>query len=167
MLFEDIMKPSGENMRRFIFDNIDLENTETETLESETPIFYSNLSIASMIKRSEIPLKQKQIASNYMTIKKIYGFFSVPSRITNVEKSLLSEYDFLPLEFTSYNKMAQELETLKEMSKTYNEKISKDSDKIFEIRVKELKYLYASNYFPQDEFCDGWRALEEYISYIA
>ena len=133
----------------------------------ETTASYLNLSMASMIRRSEVPLKQKQIASNYMVIKRVYGFFSVPSKITNMELNLLKEYDFLPLENTSYSKMVQELEILKEMSRAYDEKLCLDSDKIFELRVKELKYLYASNYFPQDEFCDGWRALEEYISYIA
>lgn len=144
----------------------DFENTITMRNREDNSLPYTNLSIASMIAKSEVPLKQKQIAGNYMVIKKIYGFFSVPSRITNMEIKLLGEYDFLPLENTSYSKMIEELKTLRDMSKSYNEKMVKDSDKIFELRVKELKYIYASNYFPQDEFNDGWRALEEYISFI-
>ena len=64
--------------------------------------------------------------------------------------------------------MQSELNMLRNLAMSDIEEVRLKSDKIFAIRVKELKYLYASNYFPpMGEIYNGWQFLEKYIEYIA
>ena len=126
------------------------------------------LSFETLIARSEIPNEQKLLAQNYMVIKRIYGTSSVPLKITNQEVSYLKQNGFETIENVTAEMMKDELNKLREFSLSEDEEIRKISNNVFAIRVKELKYLYASNYFPpMGEIYNGWKLLEKYIEYIA
>lgn len=130
--------------------------------------YYDTLSMSTLIARNLVPLKQKQIATNYMVIKKVFGFSAVPSKITNYEISVLKHHHFSTLENSTIRQVNQELEQIKKWSNSDDGFLKKQADLIFEIRVKELKFLYASKYFPPNgEIYDGYRALEKYIEFIS
>jgi len=133
-----------------------------------SPIHYETLSMSSLIAKGEISARQKQIANNYTVIKKIFGFTAVHSRITSKEESVLRIYNMNLLEHSTISEINQELDLLKKWSNSYDENLRKHADEIFEIRVKELKYLHACNYLGSYcEIYDGHRALEKYIEFIA
>lgn len=126
------------------------------------------LSMDTLIARSEIPYQHKLIAQNYMVIKRIYGASSVPQPITHQEEAYLRDNDFDTIQNVTAQKMQEELNLLRQLATSDIEEVRAKSDKIFAIRVKELKYLYASNYFPPvGEIYNGWQFLEKYIEYIA
>ena len=129
---------------------------------------YDNLSMSSLIARGQIPMKQRQLATNYMVIKRIFGFSAVHSRITNSERAILKKYGFDVLENSTISQMNHQLEQLKIWSNSGDTFVKAYADEIFEIRIKELKFLRASNYSTAvGEFYDGYKALERYIEYIA
>ena len=135
---------------------------------SNTSAEFENISLQSLFKKSRISPRQKEIANNYMVIKKIFGFSAVNSRVSNSEAGLLRQYSLKPLEETTYRSMVNELETLIEWSKTGKKKKKMHSDNIFEIRVKELKFLQANNSLLKlGELYDGYSVLEKYIEYLA
>ena len=103
---------------------------------SNTSAEFENISLQSLFKKSRISPRQKEIANNYMVIKKIFGFSAVNSRVSNSEAGLLRQYSLKPLEETTYRSMVNELETLIEWSKTGDALKKMHSDNIFEIRVK-------------------------------
>lgn len=139
--------------------------------EQETdvsPAHYETLSMSSLIARGEVPAKHKLLANNYMVIKKIFGFTAVHPRITNREIAMLSNYGLNTLESSNIKQINQELVLLKKWASSYDSDLRQHADEIFEVRVKELKYLYACNYInPYNEIYDGHRALEKYIEFIA
>jgi len=129
---------------------------------------FENISLQSLFKKSSISAKQKEVANNYTVIKKIFGFSAVNSRISSTETALLRQYGMKPLEETMAREMYKELETLIEWSKTEDAVKKLHSDKIFEIRVKELKFLSANNSIMViSELYDGYSVLEKYIEYLA
>ncbi len=135
---------------------------------SNTSAEFENISLQSLFKKSRISPRQKEIANNYMVIKKIFGFSAVNSRVSNSEAGLLRQYSLKPLEETTYRSMVNELETLIEWSKTGDALKKMHSDNIFEIRVKELKFLQANNSLLKlGELYDGYSVLEKYIEYLA
>ena len=129
---------------------------------------YDNLSMSSLIARGQIPMKQRQLATNYMVIKRIFGFSAVHSRITNAERAILKKYGFDVLENSTISQINHQLEQLKIWSNSGDAFVKAYADEIFEIRIKELKFLRASNYSTAvGEFYDGYMALERYIEYVA
>ena len=135
---------------------------------SNTSAEFENISLQSLFKKSRISPRQKEIANNYMVIKKIFGFSAVNSRVSNSEAGLLRQYSLKPLEETTYRSLVNELETLIEWSKTGDALKKMHSDNIFEIRVKELKFLQANNSLLKlGELYDGYSVLEKYIEYLA
>ncbi len=129
---------------------------------------YDTLSMSALIAKGQISKKQRQLATNYMVIKRIFGFSSVHSRITNAERSILKKYGFDLLECSTISQINHQLEQLKAWSNSNDVYVKAYADEIFEIRIKELKYLRASNYSTAiGEFYDGYRALERYIEFIA
>ena len=129
---------------------------------------YDNLNMSSLIARGQIPQKHRQIAANYMVIKRIFGFSVLHSRINNYERSILKKYGFDLLENSTISQINHQLEQLKIWSNSADTYVKAYADEIFEIRVKELKFLRASNYSTAvGEFYDGYKALERYIEYIA
>lgn len=136
--------------------------------QSEIYSKYDYLSTSALIARGQISQKQRQVATNYMVIKRIFGFSAVHSRITNSERAILKKYGFDLLEYTSIANMNQQLEQLRIWSNSNDTYVKSYADEIFEIRIKELKYLRASSYSASvGEFYDGYKALERYIEYIA
>ena len=129
---------------------------------------YDNLSMSSFIARGQIPLKHRQLAANYMVIKRIFGFSALHSRINNYERSILKKYGFDLLENSTISQINHQLEQLKIWSNSNETYVKAYADEIFEIRVKELKFLRASNYSTAvGEIYDGYKALERYIEYVA
>ena len=103
-----------------------------------------------------------------MVIKRIFGFSAVHSRISNYERSILKKYGFDVLESSTISQINHQLEQLKIWSNSNDAYVKAYADEIFEIRIKELKYLRASNYSTAvGEFYDGYKALERYIEYVA
>ncbi len=130
--------------------------------------YYDTLGMSSLIAKYQVPLSHKRLANNYMLIKKIFGFPAIPVRITNMEISLLKHYNFPTLEFASIRQVNQELESIKKWrNNSVDEILKKHADELFEIRIKELKYLHATKYLPKDEIYSGYTALEKYIEFIA
>ncbi len=130
---------------------------------------YDKLSMSALIARGQISQKQRQLATNYMVIKKIFGFSSVHSRINNSERAILKKYGFDLLENSTVASINHQLEQLKIWSVSSDAFVKAYADEIFEIRIKELKFLRASSYYAtqNSEIYDGFRALERYIEYIA
>lgn len=129
---------------------------------------FENISLQSLFRKSRISAKQKEVANNYAIIKKIFNFSAVNSRITNSEAALLKQYGMKPLEETTSATMFRELETLIDWSNNGDGVKRQHSDKIFEIRVKELKFLQANNsLLSMGELYNGYTILEKYIEYLA
>ncbi|MCX4275854.1 MAG: hypothetical protein OSJ27_08780 [Candidatus Gastranaerophilales bacterium] len=129
---------------------------------------FENISLQSLFRKSRISSKQKEVANNYAIIKKIFSFSAVNSRITNSEGALLKQYGMKPLEETTAGTMFRELETLIDWTNNGDAIKRQHSDKIFEIRVKELKFLQANNsLLSMGELYNGYTILEKYIEYLA
>lgn len=144
------------------------KNTYTRSSETGSYGRYDNLSMSSLIARGQIPQKHRQLAANYMLIKRIFGFSAIHSRISNYERSVLRKYGFDLLENSTISQINHQLEQLKIWSNSNETYVKAYADEIFEIRVKELKFLRASNYATAvGEFYDGYKALERYIEYVA
>ena len=134
---------------------------------SVDPNYYDTLSMASLIAKVHVPEKHKQLAINYTVMKKIFGFSAVAAKITNYEMAILKKRNLQPLENLTIRQMNQEIELIKNWANSKEPLLTDYADKLFEIRVKELKYLKACNYFPQGELADGYMALEKYLEYLA
>ena len=62
----------------------------------------------------------------------------------------------------------EELSFLKKWSRSLEEELQKDADKIIEIRAKELKFLLSSRYTTiSNEIYNGYLALEKYFEDIS
>ena len=143
--------------------NFDL--TSKSAFSSETDVFTSRSYIA-FLARNVIPPSHRRLADNYVIIKKIYKFQAVLSRISNLDKALLKKYDFNTLEFTTLKQMYEELALLQKWSNV--ETLREDAEKLFEIRVRELKYLDASRYASiSNEIYNGYLGLEQYLQEIS
>lgn len=143
----------------------DFDLTSKSTFSNENDVFTSR-SYAALLARNIVPPSHRKIADNYVIIKKVFKFQAVMSRISNVEKALLSKYDFNTLEYTTMKQMYEELELLQKWASDSN--LKEDAEKILEIRVKELKYLDASHYASvSNEIYNGYMALEHYLQEIS
>lgn len=143
----------------------DFDLTSKSTFSNENDVFTSR-SYAALLARNIVPPSHRKIADNYVIIKKVFKFQAVMSRISNVEKALLSKYDFNTLEYTTMKQMYEELELLQKWASDSN--LKSDAEKILEIRVKELKYLDASHYASvSNEIYNGYMALEHYLQEIS
>ncbi len=143
--------------------NFDL--TSKSAFSSDTDVFTSR-SYVALLARNVIPANHRRLADNYVIIKRIYKFQAVMSRITNADKALLKKYDFNTLEFTTLKQMYEELALLQKWSNV--DTLREDADKLFEIRVRELKYLDASRYASiSNEIYNGYMGLEQYLQEIS
>ncbi len=129
---------------------------------------YCALSMSALLASGEVPASHKRIADNYMIIKKIYGFNTLQSGISNVDKNRLLKYDFSPLEFSTMKQINEEIEYLKKWATSRYPIVRSEADEILNIRVKELKYLNANKYaMLSNEFYNGFMALEKYFEKIS
>lgn len=129
---------------------------------------FCSLSTSAMIARGEVPDSHRRIADNYMVIKKIYGTPVIKSGITNQDRNLLAKYDFNPLEYSTIKQINEELAFLKRWSVSFDPKLKQEADELLQIRVKELKNLFASRYVNvSNEIYNGYQALERYFEEIS
>ena len=121
------------------------ENMLSKTIKNETRGFncsyLDEISIAGLFLRDKVPVSQKSVANNYMTIKKIFSYTIVQPKVTNVEYNKLKEYSMLPLEETDDETMYHELMRIVEWANSDDWGFIRLSDEIFNIRVKELKFI--------------------------
>ncbi len=130
--------------------------------------YYANINTAIALGRTHVPLKHKQLASNYVLIKKIFGYCAASIPITNADKAVLARHGFMPLENTSIAQVNRQIEQLKNWSNSGDILLAAYANELFEIRIKELKYLRVTVSSGRSvEFQDGYRAFEKYIEYIA
>ena len=144
-----------------------LESTGLSSLASEDEQF-SSLSTSAMIARGDVPDSHRRIADSYMLVKKIYGMPVVKPQITVQERNLLAKYDFNALEYSTIKQVNEELSLLKRWSFSFDTSLKHESDKLIEIREKELKFLLASRFSNlSSEIYDGYKALERYFEEIS
>lgn len=130
--------------------------------------YYANINTAIALGKTHVPVKHKQLASNYILIKKIFGSCAAVIPITNADRAVLSRHGFMPLEHTDISSINKQIEQLKSWSNSGDILLGAYANELFEIRIKELKYLRLTISAGRNiEFLDGWEALEKYIEYIA
>lgn len=130
--------------------------------------FYSNINTAVALGRTHVPMKHKQLASNYVLIKKIFGYSAASIQITNADRTVLARHGFLTLENTTISAMNRQIEQLKAWANSGDILLSAYAAELFEIRIKELKYLRLTvTKGRSTEFKEGYKALEKYVEYIA
>lgn len=130
--------------------------------------YLDEISLEGLFLRSKIPVFQKNIANNYVTIRKIFSYTVVQPKVTNVEYNALKQNGFLPLEATSEDKMYEELMKIIEWVNSGERNKEEISKIIFEIRVKELKYIFANVSMAKlSELEGGYRVLERYLEFIS
>ncbi len=130
--------------------------------------YYSNINTAVALGKTHVPIKHKQLAANYVLIKKIFGTCGASIPITNADRAVLSRHGFLPLENTSIEQINRQIEQLKNWSNGGDILLAAYANELFEIRIKELKYLRLTTTAARSiEFQDGYKAFEKYVEYIA
>ena len=137
------------------------------TLSTESNAF-TDISTAALLAKNSVPALHKELANNYVLIKKIYKFPVVKYVITEQDKKLLKKYSFRPLADSDAETVNNELRILREMSVSKKEKTKIDSDILITIRTKELKHIAASKYLQySNELNNGYLALERYFEEIS
>ena len=158
----------GDNMLEDIIEkksNFDITSKSAFSRDDEV---FTSRSYFALLAKNNVPYSHKQIADNYIIIKKVFGFPAVLSRITNVEKTFLNKYDFNVLEYTTAKQMYEELALLQDWSVSKDDQLKVAADEILEIRTKELKYIIASRYACiSNEIYKGYAALENYFEEIS
>ena len=74
----------------------------------------------------------------------------------------------MPLENTTISQINRQIEQLKNWSNSGDILLGAYANELFEIRIKELKYIRLT--VPSGryvEFKDGYKAFEKYVEYIA
>jgi len=118
--------------------------------------------------RSAVPDAHKRIADSYMILKKLFGLPAVNAQLTVDEKNCLAKFDFNLLEFSTIKQINEEISILKTWTESGNKKLKEASDRIIEIRAKELKSIIASKYIKvSNEIYNGYKALERYFEEIS
>ncbi len=130
--------------------------------------FYSNINTSVALGKTHVPLKHKQLASNYVLIKKIFGSSTAAIPITNSDRAILARHGFLPLSNSTIGQVNRQIEQLKSWANSGDILLCAYANELFEIRIKELKYIRLTvNSARSSEFCEGYKALEKYVEYIA
>ena len=91
---------------------------------------------------------------------------SIP--ITYADRATLSRHGFLPLELSTVSQVNRQIEQLKSWANGGDILLAAYANELFEIRIKELKYLCLTMTPARSvEFKDGFKAFEKYVEYIA
>ncbi len=136
--------------------------------ESSIDDYYASINTSVALGKTNVPIKHKQLASNYVLIKKIFGNCSAIIPITATDKATLARHGFMPLENTTISQINRQIEQLKNWSNSGDILLGAYANELFEIRIKELKYIRLT--VPSGryvEFKDGYKAFEKYVEYIA
>ena len=129
---------------------------------------YSDINMSVALGKSHVPLAHKQLASNYVLIKRIFGASAAVIPITNAQRAVLARHGFMPLEHTTISQINRQIEQLKSWANSGDILLNAYATELFEIRIKELKFLRLTISAQRAiEFQNGWQALEKYILYIA
>ena len=129
---------------------------------------YANINTAVALARTNVPVKHKQLASNYVLIRKIFGSSAAAIPITQADRAVLSRHGFMPLEYTSISHINRQIEQLKNWANGGDILLGAYAQELLEIRIKELKYIRLTVTSGRNtEFKQGYLALEKYIEYIA
>ena len=121
-----------------------------------------------MVARNTVPVFHKNLADSYMLLKKMYGAPVVKPSVSEEEKVFLNKHDFNPLEFSTIKQINEELSILKKWNDSREKELIDASEKIFSIRIKELKSIIASKYVQiSNEIYNGYKALERYLEEIS
>lgn len=130
--------------------------------------YYSNINTSIALGKTQVPIKHKQLASNYVLIKKIFGNCSAIIPISATDRAILARHGFQSLESTTIAQINRQIEQLKNWSNSGDILLGAYANELFEIRIKELKYIRltvpSGRYI---EFKDGYKAFEKYVEYIA
>lgn len=130
--------------------------------------YLDEISLNGLFLRAKVPHYQKTIANNYMTIKKIFSYTFVQPRVTNVEYSKLKSAGFSSLELANEETIYNELMKILEWANSNNQKMVNLAKELFEIRVKELKYIFANTSSARlFELNKGYIVLDKYLQFIA
>lgn len=147
---------------------LDLDYKPEINIEIDEEASGSALSNSAILERSEVPDSHRKAADSYMIIKKIFGFPFVQSKITDEEKEFLAKYDLNTLEFSTFKQIKEDLSFLKKAGNSSNSELQEASERIINIRAKELKYLIAKNYVSiTNDIYNGHKALENYFEDIS
>ena len=121
----------------------------------------------SFLAQVNIPESHKRVANSYVFVKQIFGTPVVHSYLTKEENQLLARFDFCPLEYTTSKQMEEELQFLKKWSSQRDKDLCKLSDRVIQVRAKELKHLIATNYVGvKKDLYDGYKLLDKYFQEI-
>ena len=143
------------------------ESTLSENTVNSNEDIGAGLLRTIILAKNNVPFSHKQIADNYIVIKRMYNFHAVRANITLSEYNLLKKYEFLPLETIDIQEVNKEIEILKEAAFSDNKVLKNDCNKIMEIRAKELKNIIASAYSNiPNEIYNGFKALDKYFEEI-
>lgn len=129
--------------------------------------YLDEISLSGLFLKSQATGMQKSCAVNYVTLNKLLGHSVVQPKVTLVEYNFLHQNKMKPLEDTSGKDMYNELMKLLEPMPVYNKYQEENRDKIFQIRVKELKYILAN--VPNarlNEIKDGYKVLDKYLNFL-
>ena len=130
--------------------------------------YYSNINTAIALGKTHVPMKHKQLASNYVLIKKIFGSSIASIPITSADRATWSRHGFLPLENSSVSQVNRQIDQLKSWANGGDILLAAYANELFEIRIKELKFLRLTITSGRSvEFKDGYKAFEKYVEYIA
>lgn len=130
--------------------------------------YLDEISLQGLFLRSKVPVFQKSIANNYVTIKKIFSYTVVQPGVSNTECAKMRDLGFSPLESTSEEKAYNELMQLIEWSNEENRLLKEAANEVFEIRVKELKYILANTSKAKlAELEGGYKIYDKYLEFIA
>lgn len=129
---------------------------------------FNELSTTALLARKSVPALHRELANNYVLIKRIYKFQAVKSALSQQDKTILDKYNFAPLAETTIEQVNKELELMRSMSANENEETRNDADELIKIRTKELKYIVASRYSRlHNELHNGYVAMERYFEEIS
>ncbi len=144
-------------------------NLETELISLTKKITLNgSLGKKAIIAKSSVPESHRSMADSYRIIKKVFGSIVIFCPLTKSEKELLNKFDFKPLENSSGKEIKRELDLLVKWASSINSELSHASEKIIEIRCKELKNIMAKSFVqrPNSDF-DGYKLLETYFENIS
>lgn len=130
--------------------------------------YLDEISVKGLFLKAKTSSKQRAIASNYATLKRIFSYTVIQPKVTNVEYNILKENNMKPLEDTTDKVLYEEIAKIIEYTTSNDFKKVELADKIFEIRTKELKYILSC--VPSvslNEMKNGFKLLDKYLEFIA
>ena len=149
-----------------IFKDIILQGFELKeaAIREYKSSYLDEISLSGLFLRSKVSPYQKSLANNYITIRKIFSYTVVQPKVTNVEYNKLREINFAPVEYPAPETKNEELMLIVDWSNSKDYYTRKFADEVFEIRVRELKYLLANTSNVKIiELNVGYKDLERYL----